>query len=752
MAPTIPGPGWAGLSTTRSGHTQTAQWPYFAGLPARLGGSNAEQRGINSFVSELDTNDRANAASQAAKMEDAYVGMTREEFSWALVEPAKGVYDWAKFDQAVELERAHGVTVLGKLVYGSLWDNTSPPGTPPSRAVYYPPTNIQNYVDYVVATVTRYKDRVHAWEVWNEENDGGSWGPAPDAARYTQLLKATYAAIKSVDPGATVVLGGLSTGPDANFLRGIYTNGGWSSFDVLAIHSFVNYSPSSGTFPLWISDAKSILATYGQKPIWITEFGWSSFPGTAGAIVGVSVDEQNLYLEQAYEVASTQGVQGIFWFEWRNRGTNAADYAQNYGVLNSDNTPKPAFGGLQCEDMALYAGKAPTCSNPVYPAGTYHALTPARIFDTRYGVGGWSKRLTNHAPVSFPVWGQGGVPSGAIAVTGNLTVTNQDSNGYLYIGPTQLSYPTSSTLNFPKGDDRANAVTVALGSDGRLWVTFVAPSTGPQTHVIFDVTGYFTADSSGATYHPIAPGRVLDSRDGTGGVTAPLSNHAPVSFAVWGQGNVPNGATAVTGNLTVTGQTSNGYLFVGPTSTPNPSSSTLNFPQGDDRANGVTVALGSDGRLWITFVAPRDGPTADAIFDVTGYFTADGSGAKYHPLTPSRVLDSRDGTGGVSSALGNHAPVGFDVWNRGGVPSGATAVTGNLTVTGQTTNGYLFIGPTKTTDPTSSTLNYPKGDDRANAVAVAVGSDGRLWVTFVAPYNGPTAHAIFDVTGYFAIG
>jgi hypothetical protein len=76
----------------------------------------------------------------------------------------------------------------------------------------------------------------------------------------------------------------------------------------------------------------------------------------------------------------------------------------------------------------------------------------------------------------------------------------------------------------------------------------------------------------------------------------------------------------VTGNLTVTGQTSSGYLFIGPVATNNPGSSTLNFPVGDDRANAVTVALGAEGSLSVTFVAPNNGPSANAIFDVTGYF------------------------------------------------------------------------------------------------------------------------------------
>ena len=70
-------------------------------------------------------------------------------------------------------------------------------------------------------------------------------------------------------------------------------------------------------------------------------------------------------------------------------------------------------------------------------------------------------------------------------------------------------------------------------------------------------------------------------------------------------------------------------------------------------------------------------------------------------------------------------------------------------MTGQTSSGYLFIGPVATNSPGSSTLNFPVGDDRANAVTVALGAGGTLSITVVAPSNGPSARAIFDVTGYF---
>ena len=379
---------------------------------------------------------------------------------------------------------------------------------------------------------------------------------------------------------------------------------------------------------------------------------------------------------------------------------------------------------------------------------TYHAITPVRILDTRDGTGGSSSPLTSHVARSFQVTTRGGVPDGATAVTGNLTVTQQSGGGYLYLGPIPVNNPSSSTLNFPVGDDRANAATVALGPGGTLSVTYVGSAGSPTAHVIFDATGYFTPDNSGATYHPLTPARILDSRNGTGGVSAKLSSHVAKSFQVTTRGGVPDGATAVTGNLTVTQQSGGGYFYLGPIPRNNPTSSTLTFPVGDDRANAVTVALGVGGSLSVTYVSGTAGAGAHVIFDVTGYFTGDMTGSKFVPLSPARILDTRDGTGGSSQALANHSARQFPVVGNGGVPSGAVAVTGNLTVTQQTKGGYLFLGNAATNDPSSSTLNFPVNDDRANAVTLPLGG-GYLYVTYVGSAGGSTAHAIFDVTGYF---
>jgi hypothetical protein len=138
-----------------------------------------------------------------------------------------------------------------------------------------------------------------------------------------------------------------------------------------------------------------------------------------------------------------------------------------------------------------------------------------------------------------------------------------------------------------------------------LWATHVSRLTRP--------------DASGATYVPLDPTRLLDSRSGNGLSGAFKASRAR-TFQVTGRGGIPANAVGVTGNLTVTGQTGAGYLFVGPTATNSPTSSTLNFPVGVNRANGVTVALGTGGTLSVTYVSSA-GKTAQVIFDVTGYFT-----------------------------------------------------------------------------------------------------------------------------------
>ena len=387
---------------------------------------------------------------------------------------------------------------------------------------------------------------------------------------------------------------------------------------------------------------------------------------------------------------------------------------------------------------------SPTVTKPV--CATYHPLTPARILDTRSGLG-LTGKFVSHTAREITVGGQGGVDPAAVAVTGNLTVTDQTNAGYVSLTLDAESTPTTSTINFPVGDNRANGVTVPLNGSSDLWATYVASGTTASTDLLFDVTGYFTADATGATFHALVPARVLDTRFGTGLSGTFVSHHAR-QFAVAGRGGVDPAAIAVTGNLTVTGQTNAGFVALTLAADNAPSTSTLNFPLGDVRANGVTVPLNGSGDLWATYVAASSSATTNLVFDVTGYFDADASGVTYHPLTPARILDSRNDVGLIGPFL-SKSPREFGVIGHGGVPLKTVAITGNLTVTLQTRAGYASLTTTAQSLPTTSDLNFPLGDIRANGVTAPLTSDGLMWGTYVGT-PGAAASLILDVTGYFA--
>jgi hypothetical protein len=395
----------------------------------------------------------------------------------------------------------------------------------------------------------------------------------------------------------------------------------------------------------------------------------------------------------------------------------------------------------------------------------YFPISPTRMLDSRSASGaplGFSGVLVANVPRTFAVAGVTitptvgspfiPVPTGAVAITGNLTVTQQTALGYLSLTPTATANPSSSTLNFPVGDNRANNVTIALGPGGTLSVVYKATA-GKHTHVLLDVTGYFLA-GSGQTYTPLAPDRVLDSR--TDPVTHAFAANVAKAFHVAGfliNGvTIPSSATAITANLTVTGQSKAGYVSLTPTNNNSPTTSTINFPVGDNRANGLTIPLDPiTGDVSAVYKATSG--TVNLILDVTGYYSSSGgAGLLFHPLNPGRRIDTRLVVGtlgfgnGLSGAQGttsrNAVIAGHD-----GVPAAAAAITGNLTVTAQTGAGFVSVTDTSIAHPLTSTINFPLADNRANGITVPLGG-GDLWFIY---QTLATKHVqlILDITGYF---
>jgi PKD repeat protein len=130
----------------------------------------------------------------------------------------------------------------------------------------------------------------------------------------------------------------------------------------------------------------------------------------------------------------------------------------------------------------------------------------------------------------------------------------------------------------------------------------------------------------------------------------------------------------------------------------------------------------------------------------TNYITVSAPpGSRFNSITPTRVLDSRSNVG-LNGVFNANAARSFVVADGTPIPTNAVAVTGNLTVTGQTKGGYIVLAPAA--GGATSTLNFPVGDTRANGVTVALGTGGTLNATYKAT-AGATTHLVFDVTGYF---
>ena len=121
------------------------------------------------------------------------------------------------------------------------------------------------------------------------------------------------------------------------------------------------------------------------------------------------------------------------------------------------------------------------------------------------------------------------------------------------------------------------------------------------------------------------------------------------------------------------------------------------------------------------------------------------AGTDYTPVTPTRVLDTRDTVhGDLSAPIGHRATATTTVAGRGGVPADATAVAINITAVTPTRDGYLTVWPSGQMRPTVSSINFGANTVVGNFVIAELGTDGKL---AIYNHNGLT-HVVFDVVGY----
>jgi hypothetical protein len=261
--------------------------------------------------------------------------------------------------------------------------------------------------------------------------------------------------------------------------------------------------------------------------------------------------------------------------------------------------------------------------NGYVPAGS--TITPLpqpnRFLDTRQAA---VNPIGAGQTIEVPIAGEHGVPADADLVIFNATAVAYDRPGFLQVFPCGIATAPSATssLNYRPGTVVANTVISRLSATGQVCVFTLAPA-----HIIVDVSAY---GAGGITTLP-APQRLIDTRQG--GSRQPAE--ATLTLDITVRGDVPDDATAAVYNLTSTDATAPGFATSYPCNETQPIVSNLNFAQGVSVANAAVTKLSPTGQLCVYTLT-----STHLIVDLIGYTQGQ---TEYIPLTPQRVIDTREG-------------------------------------------------------------------------------------------------------------
>jgi hypothetical protein len=346
----------------------------------------------------------------------------RFDFSWARLEQAKNVWTFSAYDTLVnDLHHAGIQNIIGILQMTPTWAATEcvtaqsvstlhpsgdwyptaprpflaplpdektptpvvqpswdagPARTPPTglyRAWTVGDFNGNHWAEAVYTIVSRYRQQVKSWEMWNEVEWDLLWcGSEQD---YAQLLKVGYQATKAACPECTVLYAGIHYWADQTYFERVLDilNDDPAApahnyfFDVMSVHT---YSRSDQTHVL-VNHIRNRMKVYvSDHPIWLTETGvpvWGDPKAyNAKYDFAATQEEAAAYLIQSYANALAAGVERYIFFR-----TNDADMGEYFGLLRNDRSVRPAYSAYQVATTYLIS---PTFTTHV-PTGTNVRVT-----------------------------------------------------------------------------------------------------------------------------------------------------------------------------------------------------------------------------------------------------------------------------------------------------------------------------------------------------------------------------------------
>ncbi len=331
------------------------------GVVVELTGQDADQ--INSRVRELGTE------------------WVKQEIVWDAVAPEPDVIDWDALDEMVNALDYAGHNVL-------LTVHSAPDWAREVTEENGPPADYQDYADFMGALAARYAGRVDAYEVWSEQNLRREWNTplGISAASYVEMLRLTYIAVKTADPAAIVVSGGLApTGfndginaiSDREYLRQMYLAGVADWSDAIGAHPMGWGNPPDSLccgsqapdvegwdddpsffFKETLQDYRDIMVQNGDSGtyLWVTKFGWGTNDGLNvnppegfEFVTFNSLDEQTQYSIRAFQLGRELGYVGpmFIWNLNHCQVQSVIGIDCLWSLLDPAGNPRPVFLGVR---------------------------------------------------------------------------------------------------------------------------------------------------------------------------------------------------------------------------------------------------------------------------------------------------------------------------------------------------------------------------------------------------------------------
>lgn len=341
---------------------------------------------------DLGAHDADGREAALADMEAAGLSWLRQRFAWDAIEARRGQFDWARADEIVADVARHGLRLIAVLDGSPAWARAEGDATNPLA----PPIEAWDYGAFVAAFGRRYGDRVDYYQVWEEPNIAPHWGAREiDPAAYGRLLREAALQLRTVDPGAVVLLAALAPNvepgganmSELQFLDRLYAAGAAPWFDVVPAQLYPFEQPA-GAPPdpgrlNWKRAAllRRVMEDHGDQEtaIWAVRFGWPSarMSDLAGAMAAARQDWP--WLGPA------------LWAAW-----SPADVHGEYAVVDAANRPGSGY-----EALARLAGQPVVAWPGVYPADHSSGRKEGNWRVTRGAadIGASGDRLT------IPFWG-----------------------------------------------------------------------------------------------------------------------------------------------------------------------------------------------------------------------------------------------------------------------------------------------------------------------------------------------------------